>query len=619
MQRRVRSLPFILLSIAFTVLGVACGSNTATIERGQVDDGNNQGTPTPTPIPPLPTYAIGGTVQGLIGTLVLQNNGADDLTISADGSFVFATKLWSGTSYQVLSRSAPPERRCTISRGSGVVANADVTDVTIQCLAKVWEAAPAPTAFVSPNEAGRDAYWPQTAVDGRGNAGLAFAQYYENNSKLVQRVLLKERRDGTWADPLLLNQNLIFDGNGNYSYAQPQIAANANGRALVAWVQDVAAVGPPAVFKSEYFAGAWAHPQQISDAVSPSGARVEGYKPVSVAMDNSGQALISWLQLVPDGSKRIFLSEYRNWPEGDLSGAGWHWKNPADNSAFFSSGAFVVDSGGRHYIGHGSLPRVAMNNSGEAIAAYVQPVFDGGTKFAPQVVVREYKNGAWGSPIDMNGYFFRQWSDVDQLRVAMNDQGAVVIAWQQSKLNTDGSILTAIYKAERRNGTWIRPQNVDTDRASPLSHLAQNPQVAIDAQGNALLLWERVIWATTPSVFSYTEAYQLESNGSTWQPAVTILPALVAGTSYRDLAVGMDGNGRAIIAWFQYDGSVNKVFMKERRGSSGDWTAPRAMSGHMGGQSTLRLSLGLSDFGDALLGWEQYGSGRWKIYKNEYH
>ena len=40
------------------------------------------------------TYSIGGTVSGLVGTgLVLQNNGADNLTFTVSGAFTFATPL----------------------------------------------------------------------------------------------------------------------------------------------------------------------------------------------------------------------------------------------------------------------------------------------------------------------------------------------------------------------------------------------------------------------------------------------------------------------------------------------------------------------------------------------
>ncbi|MCJ7555594.1 MAG: cadherin-like beta sandwich domain-containing protein, partial [Gammaproteobacteria bacterium] len=47
----------------------------------------------------LPTYTVGGTISGLTGNVSLQNNGADDLPIAADGPFVFSTALNDGSTY----------------------------------------------------------------------------------------------------------------------------------------------------------------------------------------------------------------------------------------------------------------------------------------------------------------------------------------------------------------------------------------------------------------------------------------------------------------------------------------------------------------------------------------
>lgn len=49
-----------------------------------------------------PVFTVGGTVSGLVGTgLVLQNNGGDDLALSADGPFTFATVVGNGAAYAV--------------------------------------------------------------------------------------------------------------------------------------------------------------------------------------------------------------------------------------------------------------------------------------------------------------------------------------------------------------------------------------------------------------------------------------------------------------------------------------------------------------------------------------
>ena len=53
-------------------------------------------------------FSIGGTVTGLTGVgLELQNNGADDLVIAADGSFAFATTVVDSTTYDVTISGQP--------------------------------------------------------------------------------------------------------------------------------------------------------------------------------------------------------------------------------------------------------------------------------------------------------------------------------------------------------------------------------------------------------------------------------------------------------------------------------------------------------------------------------
>src|SRR5215472_2664704 len=72
--------------------------------------------PSPSPLPPLPeTHAVGGTVTGLNGTLVLTNNGGDNLSVLANGSFRFATPVASGNAYQAGIQSQPANQRCTVS------------------------------------------------------------------------------------------------------------------------------------------------------------------------------------------------------------------------------------------------------------------------------------------------------------------------------------------------------------------------------------------------------------------------------------------------------------------------------------------------------------------------
>ena len=82
-------------------------------------------------------FTIGGNVTGLLGTgLVLQNNGSDDLSITASGSFSFATALEDGSSYDVTVLTDPddPEQRCRVLNGTGTLSGDDVADVAVECL-----------------------------------------------------------------------------------------------------------------------------------------------------------------------------------------------------------------------------------------------------------------------------------------------------------------------------------------------------------------------------------------------------------------------------------------------------------------------------------------------------
>lgn len=82
-------------------------------------------------------YQVGGSVTGLSGTVVLQNNGGDNLTINADGAFHFTTTHPAGTAYlaTVLTNPASPtKQQCTVTNGSGNVGAADVTSITVTCV-----------------------------------------------------------------------------------------------------------------------------------------------------------------------------------------------------------------------------------------------------------------------------------------------------------------------------------------------------------------------------------------------------------------------------------------------------------------------------------------------------
>ena len=81
-------------------------------------------------------YTIGGDVSGLIiigaDSLTLQNNGTDDLIVTSNGAFAFATQVPFGGTYNVSVSDQPNGQTCVVSNGSGTVTQ-NVTDVVVTC------------------------------------------------------------------------------------------------------------------------------------------------------------------------------------------------------------------------------------------------------------------------------------------------------------------------------------------------------------------------------------------------------------------------------------------------------------------------------------------------------
>ena len=85
---------------------------------------------------------IGGTVSGLAGgtSVTLLNNGTDSLTVTANGSFTFAKTISAGAAYAVTVGTQPINETCSVTNGSGSIANfnsSNVTNVTVSCLQNI--------------------------------------------------------------------------------------------------------------------------------------------------------------------------------------------------------------------------------------------------------------------------------------------------------------------------------------------------------------------------------------------------------------------------------------------------------------------------------------------------
>ena len=384
-----------------------------------------------------------------------------------------------------------------------------------------------------------------------------------------------------WTNSSDITDNISPDGGIGY---YPQVAMDDNGNAIIVWQGFDGSYYQ--VFKSEYRNGSWTNPTDITDTVSIGGQHA--YAP-QVAMDNNGNAIIVWYEF--DGSNyQIFKSEYRN----------GSWTNPSnllDNISPNGQDAYT--------------PHVAMDNIGNAIIVWRQW---GGDTW--QIYKSEYRSGSWTHPssladdnISIDGY-----SALDPL-VAMDNNGNAIIVWYQS----DG-VNNQIFKSEYRSDTWTHPSGL-TDNISPNGYDATDPHVAMDDNGNAIIVWSQYDGTNTQILKSeYRSGSWTNPSGSSESinPNGTVTDGQPAGSPQ----VAMDNNGNAIIVWWQSDGTYFNVYKSEYR--SGSWVNPSGFSdyispnGHTDYYHIPRPQVAMDNNGNAIIVWNQTDGSTWQIFKSEY-
>ena len=136
------------------------------------------------------TYTVGGTVSGLAGTVVLQNNGGNDRSLTANGSFAFSTPVMSGGAYAVTVKthpSSPTKQNCVVANGSGTVGTANVTNVSVTCTTSRFTVGGTVSGLVGTGLVLRNNGTNDTAIN--ANGPFTFSTTIASNSPYAVTVL----------------------------------------------------------------------------------------------------------------------------------------------------------------------------------------------------------------------------------------------------------------------------------------------------------------------------------------------------------------------------------------------------------------------------------------------
>ncbi len=515
------------------------------------------------------TYTVGGAVSGLSGTLVLRNNGADDLTITRDGAFTFATAVSNGTAYSVIIQSRPSNQNCSVTNGSGS-SDADVTAVAVACANKTWVNPSSLSDHIS--VAGQDALSPRVSLGKNGDAVITWCQF---DSSGKYQIYKSEYRNGVWISPSSLDDHISFAGQDAISQ---EVAMDDNGNTIIMWQQSDGTNNQ--VYKSSYRNGIWTHPTSTSDHIGIAGQSADYPQ---MAMDSNGNAIITWHQF--DGAyDRIYMSEYRNGVWNDAS-----------------SLADQITAAGQY----ASNPHVALADNGNSIITWTQ--WDGTND---RIYKSEYRNGIWSHPTSTSDHINVTGPSVEFPLVVMSNNGDAIIIWIQ--YDSSGTNYQ-VYKSECRNGIWTNPVSLD-DHISVAGQSVQYPRVAMDNNGSAI-----ITWAQSDGVTNQT--YKSEYRNGAWINPSSLDDHISVESAYDDAYApdaAMDDNGNAIITWKQYDGDYDSIYKSEYR--NGAWTNPASLADriNVAGSDADDPDVSMDDNGNAIISWWQRVDTFRQIFKSEY-
>lgn len=415
-------------------------------------------------------------------------------------------------------------------------------------LAVLGASAPASAAPVSKlSAAGDSAFGPRIAADSQGNAVVVFTSHDGE----VHRVQAAYRpAGGPWSTPVTLSV-----AGQESRQPDPQVAVDGRGRAVAVWK---ARVGDATSLQvaDRRADGPW------SDPVTISAADRHAYEP-QIAVAPNGGTTVSW------GSSRRTGDD----PIDEIV---WAAHRPAGGS--WGPPVKLAEDALR--------PHVGVDAEGNTVAVWRQ----GGDIPAVRTATLPV-GGSWSSPVTLSD----PGQSAGPPRVAVNASGAAVVAW----LGHDGTDWRVQAASRSAGGTWSAPTTVSGPGRS-----AEWPEVAIDRQGNAVVVWRRrgvvnvdvdaVQIADLPAGGSWTAPFTVtpdyahaldpnvvfdefgnvhavwrQSNGSNWQTMAARRPAgepwgyhyqmSVDGQNAFHPVIAVDGQGNAITAWDGSDGVDNVV------------------------------------------------------------
>lgn len=356
------------------------------------------------------------------------------------------------------------------------------------------------------------------------------------------------------ANALIENTNT---GNANF----PQLAADSNGNIIAAFLIDDDFSGPGAIrsLYVNYFTastGTWG-----TETLIETGAGLAGSP--DIAFDNNGNAMVVWFQ--DDGTNYSIYSSYYT-----ASTDTWGTEEPIESVS----------------AGNALEPQVVFDSSGNAIAVWQQ---NDGTYDSVYANVYTAGTATWGTEELIES---GNLGNASAPQITIDDSDNVIAAWSQSN-GVYNDIFGNNYTASTGWGTATLRASGDNGNGG-----AQRPQIAFDANGDAMMVWDEYDGAKT-------SLYAIHYTGSTdtWGTEVLIENGDNGNASNHHLAV--DNNGNAMVIWTQNEISNRQsVYANRYNASTDSWGSEILLENNEDG-SANSPKIAVDADGNALVVWTQ--------------
>lgn len=485
----MRHLSITLATILPITLLTACGGGSSNGSNG-----------------PESTYSIGGTASGaLTQGLTLENNGSDSLPV-AGVSFEFNTQLANGDNYDVTVSAHPDQQLCSVTDGSGVVAGADVDNIAVLC--RYWRA----ETLIENLNIGHSRF-PQVATDGNGNTLAVWRTNDGSYESLYANYY--DASTGNWG-----TETLIESGNAGHAVS-PAIAFDNSGNATVVWAQHDGTNYN--IYANRYSPSTgWG-----TEALIESGNAGDAASP-QIAFDDNGNAIAIWTQ--NDGTHdSVYANRY-------TPANGWGAEE-------------LIETGNS---GDATQPKIAFDNAGNAIATWSQDT--GGYN---DVLTNRYTPASgWGSETlvadgNQGGAFDPQ--------IALDANGNGTLVWREHDGAKD-SLYASRYTASTDSwGAEVLLENGNNGHA-------RTPRVAVDNDGNAIAVWAQEEISIRTSIYANRYTAATDSWGSE-----TLLESGEDGHA-RQPQIVINEDGNALVVWMQSDSvSSNLLYTNIYIAQTGTW------------------------------------------------